>query len=175
MSLAPIPRPEGNEFAEFYRGYVAEAGEGDLRALLAAQPQELRRLAGGLSDDAALHRYAAGKWSIKEVIGHLNDAERVFSYRLFRIGRGDASPLAGFDENSYVAAADFDRRPLAALLDELEILRRGTLAVIEPIAGEAWAHLGTANGYPVSARALPHIIAGHFNHHVKILRERYGL
>lgn len=175
MSRAAIPRPGANEYAEFYRGYVLEAGEGDLRALLASQVGDLRRRLEGLSEEAALHRYAPGKWSIKEVVGHLNDAERVFSYRLFRISRGDASPLASFEENAYVAAAEFDRRPIAGLLDELETLRRATLAAIEPLEDEQWARIGTASGYPVSTRALAHIIAGHFEHHAAILRERYGI
>lgn len=168
-----IPRPHPSEHAEFYAKYVARVPDGDLLRTLRAQGDEARALARGLSDAQAMHRYAPGKWSVKEVYGHVADAERVFAYRALRIARGDETPLAGFDENAYVAAADFDARPLSALADELAHVRRATLDLLAPLGGEALARRGTANGRSVTVRALAWIIAGHERHHLDLLRERY--
>ena len=170
-----IPPPLEGEYAPFYSSYVRALPSGDVRELLEAQVQRLRELCAGLSDAAADHRYAPGKWSIKQVLGHLGDAERVFAYRLLRISRGDETPLAGFDENVYVAAADFDDQPIEELLDELALLRTATLMLIGHIPADRWTAPGIANGNPVTARALVHIIAGHMQHHTQILKERYGL
>lgn len=170
-----IARPAAEEYAPFYAGYVASVGDADVVRLLETQPAELRLLCEPLSEEGALARYAPGKWSVKEVVGHLSDAERVFSYRLLRISRGDATPLAGYDEGRYVAAARFDRLPLALLLEELGAVRASTLALAREIEPDAWALTGEANGFRVSARALAFITAGHMRHHVGVLRERYGL
>ena len=145
----------------------------DLLERLRAQPAELRALLGSLDDAAARARYEPGKWSIKEVVGHVSDTERVMGYRLLRIGRGDVTPLPGFEQDPYVAAAGADRRPLASLLAELEAVRAATLALVESLPAEAWERRGTASGNPVSARALAYIIAGHAAHHHAVLRERY--
>jgi hypothetical protein len=120
-----------------------------------------------------LFRDAPGEWSIKEVIGHLNDGERVFSYRLLRISRNDATPLPGFEQNDFVREAGFDAHPFKDILGEFEHLRRANLLAIRNMTEEALLHLGTASGFAVSARALIHIMVGHVDHHLASLHEKY--
>ena len=175
MSRERIAPPEADEYAPFYSGYVALASEHDPLELLDSQRDTLRRICSGLTDEQALARYAPGKWSIKQVLGHLADTERVFSYRLFRISRGDATPLAGFDQNVYVDAARSDERPLAELLDEFISARTATLRLVEGLTAEELSRRGVANGVPVSARALAFIAPGHVAHHLKIFRDSYGV
>ena len=173
MSLAP---PRSDEYAPFFAGYVARAA--GVRAPgdeLLAQRARLLNFLAPLSDEQAMYRYGAGKWSIKELVGHLSDAERIFAYRLLRIGRGDETPLSGFQENDYVRAAGFDRRPFGELLDEWAATRDATVALTAGMPGDAWERRGTANGTGVTARALLYIILGHVEHHLSILAERYGL
>lgn len=173
-TMAP-KRPHDDEFAPFYAGYVARVPEGDVLALLSEQGDETQRRLGGLSTDQALYRYAPGKWSVKEVLGHLADAERIFAYRALRIARGDETPLPGFDENLYVPAGNFDQRDLAHLLAELATVRAATLSLLRTLDDAAWRRRGLCNNHPVSVRALAFIVAGHELHHVNVLAERYGL
>lgn len=174
MPFALTP-PEAGEFAPSFGRYIDMVRGSDLREVLASQPDALRATGDGLSEADALHRYAEGKWSVKEVIGHLNDTERVFSYRALRIGRGDTTPLPAFDENAYVAAAGFDRRPLGDLIDEFETVRRQTLSLLAGLDEEGWRRMGVASGKPISTRALFYITAGHVRHHLRLLESRYGL
>jgi hypothetical protein len=173
-SVPTITPPGAGEFAPFYAGYIEKAG-GDPLTLMAKQVTTFAALGRTLSAEQAAHRYAAGKWSVKEILGHLIDAERVFSYRALRIARGDTTPLAGFDENAYVAAAGSDRRTVADLVDELVSLRTANLALYRSLDEAALARVGTANSVPVSARALVFITAGHAQHHLGVLAERYGI
>ncbi|HXH05616.1 MAG TPA: DinB family protein [Vicinamibacterales bacterium] len=171
-----IARPEPHEYAPFYAAYLARVPEEVEPAdLMHRQIDTMRALVGGLSEVGALARYAPGKWSVKEVVGHLSDAERVFAYRLLRLGRGDETPLPAFDENAYVPAGEFDRRPMADLLDEWVSVRRATLALVAGLPAAAWSRSGTVSGRPISARAIGWIIPGHVEHHLAGLRERYGL
>jgi hypothetical protein len=117
--------------------------------------------------------YAPGKWTLKEVVGHLADDERIFAYRALCIVRGDVRPLPGFDENEYMAAVDFESRPLRDLLDEFRIVRAATIALLEPLSADEWRRRGIVNGYGASVRGLAFHIAGHELHHVRILHERY--
>lgn len=172
---ATFSPPAEGEYAPFYAGYVALASQGDLLTRLEAQVQEVSELLRGLSEEEALARYAPGKWSVKEVAGHLADTERIMSYRALRIARGDTTPLPGFDENTFVATAGFDARPLASLVEEWETVRRASLFLLRGFDGEAAARAGTASGAPITARALAYIIAGHVAHHLEILRTRYSL
>ena len=175
MRSQTIPPPDADEYDQFYAGYIALVRERDALGVLRRQLPVLRSVCTGMREPEALSRYAAGKWSIKQVVGHLTDAERVFSYRLFRISRGDPTPLAGFDENSYVEAGGFDERSLPSLIRELETARASTLRLIDGLTPAVWELRGSANGQPVSVRALVHIIAGHMEHHFDIFRERYSL
>lgn len=170
-----IPAPAPDEFASFYAGYVALAEGRDLPAELQTQLDEVLEVLRPLPEEKGRFRYAEGKWSIQEVVGHLCDAERVFAYRLLRIGRGDATPLPGYDEDEFVAAANFDARTLKDLMMEFAALRRATVLLAEGLPAAAWANRGLANDQVVSARALAHILFGHTAHHLGVLRERYGL
>jgi DinB superfamily len=175
MSTLTIPRPKSDESAPFYHDYIAEVPGENLGTQLVEQLQEVERLFDQVTDTAALARYAPGKWSIKEVLGHLSDTERIFSYRLLRIARNDSTPLAGFDENAYVPAGGFDQRPLPMLLAEFRAVRLSPVALMEGLSAECWSRRGQANGKPISARALAYIIVGHVKHHFTVLRARYGL
>jgi hypothetical protein len=175
MSRERIVPPEPDEYAPFYSGYVTFAREHDPLQLLDSQRDTLRRMCSGLTEEQALARYAPGKWSIKQVLGHLADTERVFSYRIFRISRGDATPLAGFDQDAYVDAARSDERPLAELLEEFLSVRTATIRLVEGLTAEEISRRGVANEVPVSARALVFIAPGHVAHHLKILRDSYGV
>ena len=171
----PLTPPEEAEYAPFYGRYVDAVRGDDLRVVLGSQPERLREACLGLSEAAALHRYSAGKWSVKEVVGHIADAERVFSYRALRIARGDTTPLARFDEDAFVAAAHFDRRSLGDLVDDFDAVRRQTLSLLAGLDAQAWTRMGTASDRPVSVRALYFLSAGHVRHHLDILAERYGI
>jgi uncharacterized damage-inducible protein DinB len=175
MSKLTLPRPAPDESGTFYHGYIAEVPGEQIGAYLAAQVPELERLLASLDDTAARASYAPGKWSVKEVLGHLADTERIFAYRLLRVARADATALPGFDENAYVPAGSFDARPLASLVGELRALRASTIALADGIPPEAWTRRGHARGKVISARALAYIIAGHMTHHMRVLRERYHL
>lgn len=171
-----LERPQPSEYLAYYATYITKVpDDGDVLELLGAQEAEIRRLAAACSADQEEHRYAPGKWSVREVMGHLIDAERIFGHRAFRIGRGDETPLPGFDENRYIADSDYHSRPLASLVDELGLAREANLALFRNLPQEAWQRIGTANGHPVSVRALAFILAGHTNHHLAILGERYGV
>jgi hypothetical protein len=171
----PIPAPAQDEYAPYYAGYIDRVAGRDLHATLARQVDEIRAIVAPLAEREGERRYEPGKWSVKEVLGHIADTERVMSYRLLRIARGDTTPLPGFEQDAYVATAHAEERTLESLVAELAAVRASTLTLVESLGGEAWARRGVASGREVSARALAHIIAGHFEHHVVILRERYGL
>jgi hypothetical protein len=173
-TMIRIPKPQPEEHAEYYAKYIKLVGDDALGALR-AQSASTPRLLSGLSDAQAMHRYAPGKWSVKEVVGHLLDGERVFSYRALRIARADATPMPGFDENAWVPAAHFDRRPMPDLVADYQTVRAATVALFSSFDEEALTRVGTANDNPFSVRALAHIIAGHELHHVGLLRDRYGL
>ena len=168
-----LPRPAAGEYAQFYAGYIAEMPDGDLLAALERQGEETFSLLSALPEQRGHHRYAPGKWSIKDIACHLADAERVFAYRALRFARGDASPLAGFDENDYVRAAGAETRPLVELAAELHAVRRSTIALLRGLPPGAAERRGTANGAEMSVRALAWVIAGHERHHIRVLHERY--
>jgi len=168
-----ISRPSAGEFAEHTGVYVARVPGEDVRPVLTSQMGEVDRLLGTLAEDRALHRYAPGKWSVKEVVGHLADAERIYGYRALRFARDDSTPLPGFEENFYVPAGRFNLRPMRELLDEWCAVRSATLALYRGLDGEALLRRGVANGNVISVRALAWLAAGHTLHHLDVLRERY--
>ena len=172
--MVRIPKPEPDEYLAYYGKYIALVGADALSALR-AQSAGTPRLLSGVTESQAMFRYAPGKWCVKEVLGHVIDGERVFGYRALRFAREDRTPLAGFDENEWVPAAKFDRRPLQELVAEYVSVRAATVAMFSSFDTQALARRGAANGAEVSVRALAHIIAGHELHHVGLLRERYGL
>ena len=170
-----VARPQAGEFAPYYQKYVDRVPAGDLLALLARQGEETAALLGKVKESAAGHRYEPGKWSIREVLGHVADAERVFAYRALRFARGDEAPLQSFDEKAFVAGGGFERRTLADVIAEFRAVRQATLTLLRSLDDAAWARGGTASGNHVTVRALGYIIAGHEAHHVAILKERYGV
>ena len=170
-----VGRPEPDEIPSHFVGYIKRVPELDPVMACASQIEDTAALLRGVSEADALHRYARGKWSVKEVVGHLADVERIMAYRALRIARGDATPLPGFDENAYVPIAKFDSRSLADLVGELRTARAATLALFRTFDADAWRRRGTASGKPVSVRALAFMIPGHERHHLEILRTRYGI
>lgn len=168
-----IARPGTEEYAPSYAGYITRVPDGELRGTLRAQLGATLALLRGIPESRGDHRYAADKWTIKEVIGHVIDTERIMAYRALRIARGDSTPLAGFEQNDYVSMGNFGQRTIANLAEELEVVRRSTIILLQHLDETALARRGTANGLPVTPRALAYIIAGHELHHVDILRTRY--
>ncbi|MBW3628556.1 MAG: DinB family protein [Gemmatimonadetes bacterium] len=147
----------------------------DIVGLLRLQPATLRAAIEPLSEAAGAARYGPGKWSIKEALGHMADTERVLAYRLLRVARGDETPLPGFDQDVFVRGATFDDRSLASLLTEFEAVRAATLALVDTLEPATHERRGLASDRPVSVRALVYIIAGHVQHHLRVLQERYGV
>lgn len=170
-----VGRPEVDEIPAHYLGYIKRVPETDPVMACASQIEETAALLRPLSDTDAMYRYDRNKWSIKEVVGHLADTERIMAYRALCIARGDTTPLPSFDENAYVPVAKFDARSLADLVGELRTVRSATLTLLRAFDAEAWKRRGTASNKPVSVRAIAFMIPGHERHHVEILRTRYGV
>lgn len=168
-------RPSETEYAPFYAGYVALVPEADILAVLEGQADLVRRLVASVPRERETWRYAEGKWSVRELLGHVVDGERVFGHRAFCISRGEPAPLPSFDEKEYVAASRFDAVPLGELAEELGLVRRSNLAFLRRLEPAQWSRVGTASGKPVSVRALAFVMAGHPRHHLGVLRERYGI
>lgn len=175
MPASNISKPDASEYDPYYDRYISKVPEGDVLAFLQMQNHETIRLFRQVPESHASFRYAPGKWSVKEVLGHVCDTERIMSYRALRIARDDTTPLPGFEQDDYVKNANFDSRALSELADEFQLIRQGTLALFRGFEAAAILRTGTANNSPISVRALVYIIAGHELHHVQILRERYQL
>lgn len=169
-----IQPPQADEFAPYYAGYINRVPQGaDLFALLAAQPDELRTLLHNVTDAQASQRPKPEEWSVKEVIGHINDTERIFAYRALRIARGDITPLPGFDQDDYVRGTDFNRRALVELVEEFAAQRQANVLCFKPLNGAEIDRRGTASSNPVSVRAALYMMAGHVMHHVESLKVDY--
>lgn len=172
--MIQLTPPTTDEYAAYYGDYIRRAIQrDDVFAALSAQIEELFTALDPLTDIQERFRPGPEEWSIKEVIGHLNDVERVFSYRLLRISRADPTPLPGFEQEDFVRAAEFDNIPLRDLLGEFEHLRRANISAIRHMSPEALEQRGTASGATVSARALVYMIVGHVDHHLASLRKKY--
>jgi uncharacterized damage-inducible protein DinB len=166
-------RPQQGDYALFYENYVSLVPSGDFLEILRDQRRELVGLLSPLSADQAEFRYAPGKWSIKEVLGHITDAERIFAYRLLRIARGDETPLASFEQDGYIKTGNFSARKLEDLLHEFSMVRESTICLVRSLDDAAWLRRGTASQKEVSVLALAFIIAGHECHHRIILENHY--
>ena len=173
MSSLAATQPQTNEYAPYYEKYIALVPEGDIVATLSRQLDDTLSLLRSLTEAQGDSRYAPGKWSIKELVGHIIDSERIFSYRALRFARNDQTPLPGYEQDDYVRAGNFDNRRLSDLTDEFEQVRRATLSLLRSLDDEAWLRRGAANETEVSVRALAYILAGHETHHMQIVRERY--
>jgi uncharacterized damage-inducible protein DinB len=170
-----MQRPSADELPAYAQRYAALVPEGDPVSFLTTQGVRTADLLRHLPEDRAGHRYAPGKWSVREVLGHLSDTERVLAYRTVRIARGDATPMPGFDENAWVANAGFDRRSIRDLVLEFAKVRAATVALFQGLAGGDYDRRGTANNHAVSVRGLLWFVAGHELHHLAVLHERYGV
>jgi len=173
MPHVTLERPPENEYAPYQAGYVASVPEGDIFEILARQGAKFPEFLRAIGEARGGHRYARDKWSIKEMIGHVNDTERVFAYRALRFARGDETPLASFEQDQYVPVGNFNARTLASLADEFAHLRAATLDLYYHLDIDALARRGSASGFVVSVRAMAYVIAGHVAHHERMLRERY--
>ena len=168
-----IAAPDASEYAPYYGRYITLVGGNDVVAALEDQPRETLALLSTLSEEQGDYRYAPGKWSIKEMLGHVIDAERVFSYRALRFARNDRTPLASFEQDDYVRAGGFGHRRLADLIEEFVCVRRATVWLFRTLSPEAWMRRGIASDNPVSVRAVAYIVAGHELHHRRVLQEKY--
>jgi hypothetical protein len=168
-----IAAPDPSEYAPYYGRYIMLVGGHDVVAALQDQPRETLALLSGLSEEQGNYRYAADKWSIKGVLGHVIDTERVFSYRALRFARNDQTPLASFEQDGYVRAGGFADRRLADLIEEFVCVRRASGWLFRTLPPEAWMRRGIASDNPVTVRALAYIIAGHELHHRAVLKEKY--
>ncbi|GAA4385381.1 DinB family protein [Hymenobacter koreensis] len=167
-------RPEPGTFPPYYENYYRHIPAGaDPLEMLAVQPTALHQLLAGMSEEQAAFRYAPGKWSIKQVVLHIADSERIFAYRALRFARGDAQELHGFDENTYADASGADNRTLTDLLAEYAAVRQASLALFRGFQAEQFDLQGRANQNPASVRALLYVLAGHEAHHLHVLAERY--
>ncbi len=168
-----MSRPESNEYAEFYAGYVNSVPDGDILTLLSTDYDRSASLLRGLTREQASHRYEPGKWSVKEVVGHLIDAERTFGYRAQCFARKDPAHLPGFDQTDYAVSSNADRRSMEDLVDELGAVRRSHIALFRSLDDDMWSHRGIASDCEFTVRALAHIIVGHEVHHRTVIEKRY--
>jgi len=168
-----IAAPEVSEYAPYYGKYISLVDGNHLTATLEAQTGQSLESLRRISEEKSLHRYQPDKWSIKEVLGHLIDAERIFTYRALRFARNDQTPLAGFEQDPYIAAANFDLHPWRDLIAEFDHVRRSTILFFNGLTPEEAKRSGTASDAKITVRALGYIVAGHELHHMRILKERY--
>jgi hypothetical protein len=175
MVFAMTRRPDRTETADYYFTYIDQVPSGGICGILEAQLGEALALLRSISDEQSLRRYAPEKWSSRQVMCHVNDAERVFTLRALWFARGFDSPLPSFDQNVAIAAADANERSWSSHVDEFCAVRRATVALFQDLPAHAWDRRGVASGNPFTVRALAYICAGHLTHHTTILRERYFL
>jgi hypothetical protein len=172
--MSPVQtRPDRGEFADYYQTYVGKVPDGDILATLDAQTRAVLALLDAVSEEQGRHRYADGKWTLKEVLSHINDTERVFVGRALWFARRFEAPLPGFDQDVAVAHAGANDRPWRSHVEEFAAIRASTLAFFRSVPGDAWLCRGTASDNPFTVRALAWIVAGHVAHHLDIIRERY--
>ena len=170
-----IPRPRTGDCSDYLTGYSDQVPDGAILETLATQIEETAGLLNGAGEDRGDHRYAPGKWTVKEVVAHLADSEVVFAYRALRFARGDGTPLPGFEQDDWVPHAGCERRSLAEMVDLLRRARDLSLALFGTFPEEAWDRRGVANDDAIVVSAFPWVIAGHELHHRRVLGERYGL
>jgi uncharacterized damage-inducible protein DinB len=166
-------KPTPTEYAPYYERYVSLVPQGDILETLGRQIEATLALLSSIPEEKGDYRYAPEKWSIKELLGHIIDTERIFAYRALRFGRNDSTELAGYEQDDYGKNNKLDGVSLSELAKEFESVRRSTIYLLQHFDEAAWSRNGVASNNPVSVRALAHIIAGHETHHLNVLRERY--
>lgn len=165
--------PGRDEAAPYYFRYIDLVSDGNILQVLRSQMEEALSLFSGISEEKSLYRYQPEKWSIRELLGHVNDAERVFSYRALSFARGDSGPLPSFDQNAWAPVAHSDDHSWASHVEEFQAVRLATLTLMRNFSPEAWMRRGTASGNPFTVRALAFIAAGHVTHHLNVLKDKY--
>ena len=168
-------RPETSEYDAYYERYVSLINDEDVVEALEKQPSELKDLFANVSEDRGTFSYEEGKWTLKEVLSHIVDGERMFAYRVLRISRGDETPIEGFEQDGYIENSNANNRCFADLLDEFELQRRSNLLLIRNLSDEGTRKIGTASGLPISVRGLVYIMAGHIRHHQAIFKDKYSI
>jgi len=170
---AMFAKPAQEEYPAYYHNYIQLVPAGDVLSHLELQMEKTADLLSGLKEEQLNYRYAEGKWSIKEVLGHITETERIMSYRALRIARGDLTSLAGYDDEAYVKEAQFEKRTISDLIGEYKAVRMSTLALFKGLPEGTPKRKGYANNGEVSANAISYIVAGHELHHLKLVKERY--
>lgn len=173
MKNLKISRPETGEFDSYYERYVSLVEDGDIISTLNNQIAETLRLLAEIDEEKAVFRYAEGKWSVKELLGHVIDTERIFAYRALRVSRGDTTPIEGYEQDNYIENAEFDKCRLADLAEEFALVRKSNVLMFKGLSETAWHRRGVANDCEITVRALAYISAGHELYHFNILKERY--
>ncbi len=168
-----MKRPDDDEFLPYYAQYIGLVEDGDIVSILESQNKQTIAALKNIPDSRGTFRYAPGKWSINEIVGHLIDAERMFGNRAVRFARGDKTPVPGFEQDDYVKGGNFDADPLSELTAEFENLRRETCFLFRHMSEEATVRRGTANNAEISVRALAYITAGHELHHMRVISDKY--
>ena len=166
-------RPETDEFYSYYNTYISLIEGNSALSILDGQPSTIRAMFSEVPEEKGTYAYGEGKWTVKEVLSHLIDGERIFAYRILRISRGDETPIEGFEQDGYIELSNANDRPFAELIEEFDLQRRSNLLMLRNISEEGSRRMGTASDKPISVRALAYIAAGHVQHHVNILKERY--
>ncbi|RED66216.1 DinB family protein [Cohnella lupini] len=166
-------RPRQEEYGTYYEQYIGLVPTGNIVEFLADVLKTTSELLSDIPEDRGNYRYAPDKWSLKEVLGHINDNERVMAYRLLRFARGDRTPLAGYDQDEFMKGVSFDSLSLTEIIEDYISVRRSTLTLLRGLSEEAWSRRGIANDNEMSVKALAYIIAGHELHHLNIVKERY--
>ena len=175
MSTVVASAPDTSEYAPYYGRYISLVGQGDIIGILESHAAETQRMLSSISEEQATLRYAPGKWSVKQLFGHVIDTERIFSYRALRIARGDQTPIEGFEQDAYVENGPFEKQTVGNIKEEYWSVRDCTLHLFRNLQPMDWTRRGTASGKEVSVRALAYMIAGHEVHHWNVLREKYGI
>lgn len=166
-------RPETNEYDPYYDTYISLVDGNDVLPVLDAQPAEIRAIFSDMPEEKGTFAYTEGKWTIKEVLSHLIDGERMFAYRTLRVSRGDKTPIEGFEQDGYIENSNANNRSFAELLDEFDLQRRSNMLLFNNLSDEASKRIGTANEKEISVRAIIYCMAGHVRHHIRILHKRY--
>ncbi|NOU72254.1 DinB family protein [Paenibacillus sp. LMG 31458] len=169
-----LQRPSSEEHSPYFTGYISQVPEGDYLSFLHSQLDAVVALFSPINDKQGLYRYEPGKWSLKEVLGHITDTERIMSYRMLRIARGDTTNLPGFDQDLFIDNASFDDLSMEDLLNDFQAARQATFSLLKTISEEAWSRKGIANNNEISARALAYVIAGHAQHHLVVIQQKYN-
>lgn len=166
--------PQEGEYQSYYTGYVNWVKGKDIPVLLLDQVSEIKRFYLEMGEEKSLLAYEPGKWTAKEVLGHIIDTDRIMTFRALCFARGEQASLPGFDQDQYVVIADFNQIPLSVLLDDFELSRKALVSLLNYLPESSYSNTGNANGFQVSVRALFHIIAGHAQHHLNVLRQKYA-